>query len=322
MSHFSVLVVGDVDYNMAPFHEFECDGVDDEFIQTIDVTKSLKEDYEKALLKQKMNPEEKYGFKGSTFREFLTEYHGYHVAESEEAIDLEDAHKFGYALLVPGTEDDFQVFDRTNPNKFYDYYGTGYRGLKLKKPTTMKNYRTGEEEETMYTNSALKKEVDFEGAWAEKEQKARELHRKVVSLLGYAPTLKHTWESLIPKFSPRDGSEPVMSKEDAVAIYEAQKTVRDWDNLFKEKKLTHEDVGIFTQVDEFCVSEDKYVENQHIHALTFGYVINREYHSNGDMGWWAIVIDEKDPNAWDKEYKEFIESLPDDAELTILDCHI
>jgi hypothetical protein len=167
MSHFSVLVVGDVDYNMAPFHEFECDGVDDEFIQTIDVTKSLKEDYEKALLKRKMNPEEKYGFKGSTFREFLTEYHGYKVAESEEAIDLEDAHKFGYALLVPGTEDDFQVFDRTNPNKFYDYYGTGYRGLKLKKPTTMMNHRTGEEEETMYTNSALKKEIDFEGTWAE-----------------------------------------------------------------------------------------------------------------------------------------------------------
>ena len=46
------------------------------------------------------------------------------------------------------------------------------------------------------------------------------------------------------------------------------------------------------------------------------------YLSNGDMGWWAIVSNEKDPNAWDKEYKEFIENLPEDAELTMLDCHI
>ena len=37
MSHFTVMVVGDdVDYQLAPFHEFECTGVDDEFVQNID----------------------------------------------------------------------------------------------------------------------------------------------------------------------------------------------------------------------------------------------------------------------------------------------
>ena len=45
MSHFAVLVVGDVDYNMAPFHEFECDGIDDEFIKDIDTTEECKESY-------------------------------------------------------------------------------------------------------------------------------------------------------------------------------------------------------------------------------------------------------------------------------------
>ena len=49
MSHFSVLVVGDVDYNMAPFHEFECDGIDDEFIQDLDVTEEAKSGYKKYI---------------------------------------------------------------------------------------------------------------------------------------------------------------------------------------------------------------------------------------------------------------------------------
>lgn len=39
MSHFTVLVIGpDVDKQLAPYHEFECTGTDDEFVQDIDQT--------------------------------------------------------------------------------------------------------------------------------------------------------------------------------------------------------------------------------------------------------------------------------------------
>ena len=87
-------------------------------------------------------------------------------------------------------------------------------------------------------------------------------------------------------------------------------------------KISIDDVGFFGKVDDFAMSEDEYVASQSIHSLSFGYVINREYHSRGDMGWWAMVSNEKEPTTWDEEYKKFIESLPDDAELTMLDCHI
>ena len=319
MSHFSILVVGNVDYNMAPFHEFECDGIDDEFIQTIDVTERYKKDFEEAkatyqkeLAENAGEEKTRYSFKGSTFKEYLQDYCGLHFAESQSKLDLEGEHKFGYFYPVPGTEDDFKVFDRTNPNKFYDYYGTGWKAFKLKTPN--------EEGET-HVNHAFKSEIDFEGAWAKQEQDARDTYRKVIAALGYTPKLEHTWSDLVDMFHPKEG-EPLITRKEADKIYDSQKAVKDWKKAQDDGKFSYEDVGFFGKVDDFCMTEDEYVASCHIHCLSFGYVVNREYHSNGDMGWWAIVSNEKDPNAWDKEYKEFIENLPEDAELTMLDCHI
>jgi hypothetical protein len=47
MSHFTVLVIGqDPERQLAPYHEFECTGVVDEFVQSIDLTAEKREDYE------------------------------------------------------------------------------------------------------------------------------------------------------------------------------------------------------------------------------------------------------------------------------------
>jgi len=46
MSHFSVLVIGpNVDEQLAPYHEFECTGLDNEFVQDVDVTERYHKDY-------------------------------------------------------------------------------------------------------------------------------------------------------------------------------------------------------------------------------------------------------------------------------------
>ena len=48
MSHYAVLVVGeDIDGQMAPYHEFECTGEDDQYVQDIDVTEKARLEYEK-----------------------------------------------------------------------------------------------------------------------------------------------------------------------------------------------------------------------------------------------------------------------------------
>lgn len=302
MSHFSILVVGAVEHNMAPFHEFECTGRDDEFVKTIDVTENKRKEYESK------KAEKGKDFDCKSFKEYLEDYCGYNFAESPEKVDITGKHKYSYFYPVEGTEDDFKVFWRTNPNSFYDYYGEGYEGFILKDGTT--------------SNHALKKDIDFVTIWSNRENKAREKYRKVISALGYTPSIEHTWNSLVDKFAPKDDSQAQMTREEAVQIYEAQKAVIDYKKLFDEHKLDVCEFGFFSKVDDFCMTEDEYVQSQCVHCITFGYVVNRKYHSQGDMGWWAIVSNKKDSAVWDQEYKEFIESLPEDAELTILDCHV
>jgi hypothetical protein len=46
MSHFTVLVIGDnPEEQLAPFHEFECTGYNDQYVQDIDMTKEARDEY-------------------------------------------------------------------------------------------------------------------------------------------------------------------------------------------------------------------------------------------------------------------------------------
>lgn len=47
MSHFTVLVIGEKpEVSLAPYHKFECTGVDDQYVQDIDITEEARTDYE------------------------------------------------------------------------------------------------------------------------------------------------------------------------------------------------------------------------------------------------------------------------------------
>ena len=47
-----------------------------------------------------------------------------------------------------------------------------------------------------------------------------------------------------------------------------------------------------------------------------------EWHEKGEMGWWAIVSNEKEEKDWENEFKEFIDFLDKDTMVTAVDCHI
>lgn len=58
MSHFAVLVIGDdVDKALAPFHEFECTGLNDEYVKEVDQTEEALEDYQKDTNKMILCPD-------------------------------------------------------------------------------------------------------------------------------------------------------------------------------------------------------------------------------------------------------------------------
>ncbi len=53
MSHFTVLVAGaDVEAELAPFHEFECTGVVDEYVKSVDQLEQAKEAYESGTVRR------------------------------------------------------------------------------------------------------------------------------------------------------------------------------------------------------------------------------------------------------------------------------
>lgn len=57
MSHFTVLVIGpNSEEQLAPFHEFECTGRDDEFVQNIDITAELRESFQQHTTRRYRDP--------------------------------------------------------------------------------------------------------------------------------------------------------------------------------------------------------------------------------------------------------------------------
>jgi hypothetical protein len=57
MSHFSVLVIGgNVEEQLQPFHEFECTGTDDQYVQEIDQTEEARKNFEEFEWKKAGTP--------------------------------------------------------------------------------------------------------------------------------------------------------------------------------------------------------------------------------------------------------------------------
>jgi len=42
----------------------------------------------------------------------------------------------------------------------------------------------------------------------------------------------------------------------------------------------------------------------------------------GQMGWWGMASNEKDETEWGPQFQAFLEQLPEDTMLTMVDCHI
>lgn len=111
MSHFSVIVIGgNIEAQLAPFHEFECTGTLDEYVVSLDITDETRADHLREA------PE-------TPFAEFCAEWRGDPCLNSGEEPDLAGAHKWGWIEVKDGEV--VKVIRRTNPNKRWDYWTVG-----------------------------------------------------------------------------------------------------------------------------------------------------------------------------------------------------
>lgn len=152
MSHFLVLVIGDnVEAQLAPYHEFECSGIIDQYVQDVDVTDKCKE----------------YGLR----------YYGLEnkTVTDESQVDREGEHIWGFAV-VDADGNIIKAVNRTNPNKKWDWWVIGGRWCGFLK------FKEGGR-----TNMGIKDVIDFEGMRNEAGQKAAERWDKAAAAHGGTP---------------------------------------------------------------------------------------------------------------------------------------
>lgn len=281
------MVIGpDVEAQLQPFHEFECTGVDDEYVQEVDITDEVLVDFERFAEEGHENLLQK-----------ALECHGLdnQVVEDPKQLDILDTHKYRYAIVRDGRL--IKAVERTNPNAKWDWFQIGGRWTGFLK---LKPGAEGGTGEPGWVDCARKGDVDWEGMRSEAEKEAAELYDRARALVpdDWAP-----WETVKEQF---------VSIERAREVYNAQPQVM----ALREEEPWYE-------VDSFLESRERYIELAGKSAVaTFAILRDGEWIERGEMGWWAIISNDTGKENWCDKAWEIIQAVPDDELITIVDCHI
>jgi hypothetical protein len=293
---------------LAPYHEFECTGLDDQYIQDIDQTAEVQKRIDEKGLDEGLGY---YGLEDRT------------VTDMSE-VDTSEKHRFRYAVVKDGKL--IKAVKRTNPNAKWDWYEIGGRWTGFFHLKTGANGTLGTPglftEACPGTHKAdvvCKGDVDWAGMRDAAGQRAGAYYDKVrnaiTAVLGTTDLSAHkTWDEILG--DPDKLGEGELAK--ARTAYNDQPTVK----AIRQSKDPE-----LSWVDNLDViigqTREQYVQTaRNAAGTTFAIVKDGQWYQRGDMGWWGIVSNEKDNDRWYTECAALLDGLPDDTILTIVDCHI
>lgn len=310
MSHFCVLVIGgNVDEQLAPYMENCCAEPDKKYMEFHDQEEEFLKEYETGSTErivvegnELLAPWDERFRKPGTFGTGSNT----HVVP-EKYVRREVPFSEMYSTFDEFCQDWHGRKERDkeknrygywqNPNAKWDWFVIGgrYRGrLKLKDGST--------------SDSALKRDINFRYIRAEKEAKAM---KDWESFHSYLNGMKiHGWNEFREQF--KDIEEARKAYHELPAYKAIQLWIKEtyqyplveWDDL---ASMTREDY--VTQAGESSFS-------------AFAVVKGGKWYGRGEMGWWGCVSNEKEKSKWTTEFNKLVSELPDDTELTIVDCHI
>lgn len=367
MSHFTVLVIGDdVEKLLAPYHEFECTGQDDEFVQDVDRTEEALAKFEEATITMIRKPDgsltSPYNEEGNYKPQFseldpefpntatrrklclpygcekvealakdhesplkwIGDYYGWHVLSRGGVRG--GCHKFGF-IEVDGNQKILRCIDRTNPNAKWDWYQIGGRWSGYFKTKFGVDGKLGERSLLMSdeppvkagrADQCRKADIDILGMRDEAEAKAKASWAIMEKLVGDMTGFE-TWEEVTARYGNNwDAARNFYhGQPQRVKMKEAAASKVEFSQ--KEK-----DFLVWGELDPFAhVTREQYLQTARDGALvTFAVIKDSQWYERGEMGWWACVAGEKKRDDWHKEFSALIDGLPDDAVLTVVDCHI
>src|SRR2546423_3842060 len=99
------------------------------------------------------------------------------------------------------------------------------------------------------------------------------------------------------------------------------KAEKDWAE-YEVKKAAGEKVDPYWDYGiEKDDTKETYIKRKSSVA-TFAVLHDGEWYEKGEMGWWAVVSNERSPEDWQAQFDKIIASLDPDDEVTVVDCHI
>jgi hypothetical protein len=384
---------------LAPYHEFECTGRDDQYVQDVDETEKHRTAYATATTTKLVAPD------GAMHCPYDDQF--YHVPTADEVavigriagtgsngklswnskdwgdglgystrvrhvpagweereVNTRDVQSFvdycvedrgsGRALLpgeAPKGADKYgyvqlgsdgevaRVIDRTNPNAHWDWYALGgrWRGmLKLRvghenegraAPLDKYDVMDGVSLVPGWADAALKRAIDFEGMMDAAGTKAASNWDLLTSLIGDFQ-LAHSWadileDTTIPDFDVKRAvhqTQPALLRAEAAAHRLMQRRHEGSPALEAQQSLLS---GFRFDPDHYQGTRDQFIERARAQAVcTFAVVKDGQWYERGQMGWWGVVHDEKDRDAWQRQVRELLLGLSGDTLISIYDCHI
>lgn len=297
---------------LQPFHEYECTGEKDQYVEWVDETEEHIADFETTTIPAIFFEGEpvftKYSDEAKRF--FLRDGIG---ISSRDTFLLEDGHEYeGYTCQdVPAKEyfDDFRHFmeywcgygedsfrgDKvgrfTNPNSRWDWWTVGGRwsdSLLLKDGSK--------------TDSAQKKDIDFITPVNQARERATELFDNMNVLINGREFT--TWTQAMAQNEDISVAREVYNDQ---AILEEMKTLADANWGFDP--------------DPFFGDREEYIDNAGLLAIsTYAFLIDGEWIEKGSMGWWGMSSND-DPE-WENNIMDIIDNIDDDMYITTVDCHV
>ena len=301
MSHFAVMVIGDnVEEQLAKY---------DENIEVDEYCKGEVPEDEKKRMIEYYERE-----KGETFNSFdeCYEKHG-------EGWNSNRWRK--------GTDDKWREYSTYNPFSKWDWWQIGGRFsgefiTHIKKDAGVSDENYGEPSwctKEIGIDSIEKKYIDFEAIRKDAETDARERYRNIARLFknGEIPKVGMTWAKVCELFKDK-------TLDEQRSIYHAQTAVIEWNKAREEdKNSTSPVLGLFASIDDYQMSEEEYVKKKGDESFVpFAVVKDGEWHERGEMGWWAMVANEKEPTEWNEIVRKLLDETGDDEMITFVDCHI
>jgi hypothetical protein len=322
MSHFTVLVIGnDVEKQLQPYHEYECTGIEDEYV--FDVNKNDEVD-------EFLNREV---FVGNSKETGNLDYHYYEDPANETLVDPKKMTKLDYFKLEGKSDEEIEEevtdyhgfhkdnegnwIQKTNPNAKWDWWVVGGRWSGFFKMKEGKDGKLGKQ--SLFDSStpdedtadvAYKGDIDFDFMRNEAEVKAIKEIDLVLKAIEGTPE-PEPWDSVVERFKGRDEARDFYNNQERIVAF---------------KKMTKENEELFSwfaDYENYIGTREEYIKRERNRAITtYAYVIDSKWYGKGDMGWWGMSNDNVSQDDWNEHFNKMIDSLPNDTVLTLVDCHI